>query len=79
MTTTQVQIGKFTQYKVGSVRFYTHIEGISLNDMAKELGYDLQERRVLDFEYEFEEICKVATKYNGKYPLIIQKSIFEKR
>ena len=83
MTTSQVQIGKFTQYKIGSLRFFVHIDGMSLDDMAKEIGYDLQSRVVVDYENEYEEVMKVATKFKeigtSKYPLIITKSIFSKK
>lgn len=83
MTTsnTKVLIGRFAQYKIGSLRFFTPLTGVTLDEMAKELGYDLQSRVVLDYENEYAQVMEVATEFktigNSTYPLIITKKIFK--
>lgn len=79
---TITEINGFNQFQIGGLKFFLPVVGLSLSEMAKKIGFDLQSRVVLDYENEFNDIMKIATEFktvgNAKYPVIITKSIFKK-
>ena len=75
-STTTTENKGFTFVTIGSVKFILNPNNLELGDMAKALGFDLQKRKVIDFEYEHDAIVEFLK--SEKQPTIIQKSIFSK-